>query len=872
VIPRADADDVARLRREIEYYRRRADELGGEILRLDYAVSGLRHEVRQKRQAFAVLSGLQQSVAPNTETSAMFALAIQAINATLGMDKTLVLTPAGLDDHYRPGQWLGFPDDAAPRLSSLTFRFPAEFARGEAVLIANKATPATPLIEELRAKLELPYFVCIPVTGREGPLGVLLSGRLKEARPLYSPFNQGDVDTLQAIARFVSSYVGTLRIRILEESDRLKNTFFANLSHELRTPIALTLGPLEQVIAGRYGELPESVRRQMHMMLRNQERLLGLVNGILELAKLEAGGMKLRAAPIADVNRFVAECAACFKGFADKRGLQLRLSLDPAVRGTDLLIDRELFSRVLVNLLSNAFKFTRKGHVEIATEIDGDAFRLSVSDTGIGIRPHELAYVFDRFRQADGSDSREFAGTGIGLALVKEIATLHGGEARALSEYGKGSVFQVSIPLGRAHLDPASVVEAPEEDRATVGTVHELLTLPEVAAEADTEQTGIADPVQTFDPARPTVLYAEDSEDLRHHVCDLLAPAYNVVLAVDGRDGLEKARQHLPDLILADQMMPHVSGRDLLRAIRGDQALCATPVIFLTARAGTEARIETLEAGADDYLAKPFHGAELLARVRNVLQARAQERELARLNHELEGLNRDLTQRVQEQVGQLERLGKLKRFFSPQLAESIVAGDMDDPLRTHRRELVVVFGDLRGFTAFAEASEPEVVMNVLREFHAAIGALIVAYEGTLERFTGDGMMVLFNDPLPVANAAERGVRMAVAIRDRVSQLVGKWRRLGYDLDLGMGIAQGYATIGAIGFEGRWDYGAIGTVTNLAARLCAEAKPGQILVSQRIFGGVEAIVKAEPVGPLTLKGFRRPVPAYDVRSMTVNSEP
>jgi class 3 adenylate cyclase len=393
-----------------------------------------------------------------------------------------------------------------------------------------------------------------------------------------------------------------------------------------------------------------------------------------------------------------------------------------------------------------------------------------------------------------------------------------------------------------------------------------------MVARADGEPTATADVAHGFDPARPTVLYAEDSEDLRHHVHDLLAPLYNVVLAVDGRDGLEKAREHLPDLILADQMMPLASGRDLLRAIRADRTLCATPVVFLTARAGTDARIESLEAGADDYLAKPFHGAELLARIRNLLQARAQERELARLNHELEGLNRDLTQRVQEQVGQLERLGKLKRFFSSQLAESIVAGDMDDPLRTHRRELVVVFGDLRGFTAFSETAEPEVVMNVLREFHAAIGALIVAYEGTLERFTGDGMMVFFNDPVPVANAAERAVRMAVAIRDRVSQLVGKWRRLGYDLDLGQGIDQGYATIGAIGFEGRWDYGAIGTVTNLAARLCAEAKPGQILISPRILAEVEAIVKVEPVGPLTLKGFSRPVPAWDVRSMTVNGKP
>jgi class 3 adenylate cyclase len=211
----------------------------------------------------------------------------------------------------------------------------------------------------------------------------------------------------------------------------------------------------------------------------------------------------------------------------------------------------------------------------------------------------------------------------------------------------------------------------------------------------------------------------------------------------------------------------------------------------------------------------------------------------------------------------VEKLGRLKRFFSPQLAELIVTGGADDPLKTHRRDVTVVFLDLRGFTAFAETAEPEEVMSVLREYHGEMGRLILEHEGTLERFTGDGMMIFFNDPTPVADPARRAVRMALAMRERVTPLCERWRRRGHELDLGIGIAEGYATIGAIGFEGRWDYGAIGTVTNLAARLCGEAKPSQILVTRRVASDAEDQIETEPIGPLVLKGLAKPVPAFNV---------
>jgi class 3 adenylate cyclase len=277
---------------------------------------------------------------------------------------------------------------------------------------------------------------------------------------------------------------------------------------------------------------------------------------------------------------------------------------------------------------------------------------------------------------------------------------------------------------------------------------------------------------------------------------------------------------------------------------------------MVTALDPVQERVKGIDAGADDFLTKPINQPELVARVRSLLRIKA-------LHDELGELNRTLEQRVRDQVTQLERLGRLRRFFSPQLVELILSGDADDPLKSHRREVTVVFIDLRGFTAFAETAEPEEVMAVLREYHAEMGKLILEAEGTLERFTGDGMMIFFNDPVPVPDPAARAVRMAARMRDRVASLTEAWRKRGFDLDFGIGIAQGYATIGAIGFEGRWDYGAIGTVTNLASRLCGEAKPGQILVSQRVAGGVEGVATVEPVGELTLKGFQRPVKAFNM---------
>jgi adenylate cyclase len=380
-------------------------------------------------------------------------------------------------------------------------------------------------------------------------------------------------------------------------------------------------------------------------------------------------------------------------------------------------------------------------------------------------------------------------------------------------------------------------------------------------AESDTVRIAVA-PVPSAETGN--LLVVDDNAANREMLSRRLARAgHRVQVVANGPDALTLLRQQPIDLVLLDVLMPEMSGYEVLQRLTADEALRKIPVVMISALDEMDSVVRCIELGAEDYLPKPFDPVLLRARIGACLEKkRLRDREALHLR-QLAEWNQRLEQRVKEQVALLDRLGRLKRFFSPQLAELIVAGGADDPLATHRRDLTVCFLDLRGFTAFAESVEPEEVMGVLREYHAEMGRLIMEHEGTLERFTGDGMMVFFNDPVPVPNAAERTVRMALAMRKRVGEMIVSWRKMGYELELGVGIAQGYATIGAIGYEGRWDYGAIGTVTNLAARLCGEAKPGQILISRRVLAATDDLFELESVGELALKGLHRPVTAYNV---------
>jgi adenylate cyclase len=336
----------------------------------------------------------------------------------------------------------------------------------------------------------------------------------------------------------------------------------------------------------------------------------------------------------------------------------------------------------------------------------------------------------------------------------------------------------------------------------------------------------------------------------------LLAPrGYDVISATDGRAALELAESAKPDLVLLDVVMPQLDGYGVCRRLRERETTAVLPVIMLTASDGPE-KTKAIEAGADDFIAKPFNHDELFARVRSLLR-------IKRYHDTIKELNRTLEERVQTQVDELERLQRLQRFLSPQLAEAIVSSGDESILSSHRRQVAMFFVDLRGWTSFVDAVEPEELMRVLSEFHETIGRLVRRFDATVGFIEGDGVQLFFNDPIEIPDAALRAVRLGSALRQEMAKLTPRWRKRGYDLDFGAGIALGYATCGEVGFEGRSDYAAIGAVTNLASRLADEATGGQILIEQRLYAEVEDDVEVEPVGEVTLAGFQRPVSAFNV---------
>lgn len=364
----------------------------------------------------------------------------------------------------------------------------------------------------------------------------------------------------------------------------------------------------------------------------------------------------------------------------------------------------------------------------------------------------------------------------------------------------------------------------------------------------------------------PRILVVDDNETNRDIlVTRLEAHGYQTLQAADGEAALRGVTQHHPDVVLLDVMMPNLDGLEACRRLKSDRAVAFTPVILVTAKTATQDIVAGLDAGADEYLTKPIDQAALVARVRSALRIKSLHEQVQAQAANLANWNQTLAQRVDEQVAEIERIGRLKRFLAPQVAQLVSSGD-ERVLESHRREVTIVFCDLRDFTPFSETAEPEEVITVLREYHKTLGALIDTFEGTIERFAGDGLLVLFNDPLPCVDPSARAVRMAVEMRDQVAKLAAGWRSQGHELGFGIGIAHGYATLGCVGFEGRFQYSATGTVPNLASRLCDQARNGQILVDAKVHAQVKGLAEMEPVGELSLKGFNRPVKVFNVRGL------
>jgi adenylate cyclase len=335
---------------------------------------------------------------------------------------------------------------------------------------------------------------------------------------------------------------------------------------------------------------------------------------------------------------------------------------------------------------------------------------------------------------------------------------------------------------------------------------------------------------------------------------------YRVDTAVSGEEALERVRNAPPDLLVMDIVMPGLDGYEVCRRLRAREDTALLPIVLVTSLDPYAERLKGIEAGADDFLSKPVNWPELFARVRALLRVKSLQDEVRRQAEQLREWNAKLEERVRKQVSAIERLGRLKRFFAPPVAEAIVAGG-EELLAPHRREITVVFLDLRGFTAFTDRADPGDVVDLMRAYHASMGRIVDAYGGTLEHFAGDGVMIFFNDPVPVEKPAERAVTMALELQRAFQPIAENWAQRGYTVGLGVGIAQGEATLGVIGFESRWEYAAIGNIPNLAARLCGEARAGEILIDCQTERDIAHLAETESVEPLQLRGFQQPIVAF-----------
>lgn len=365
-----------------------------------------------------------------------------------------------------------------------------------------------------------------------------------------------------------------------------------------------------------------------------------------------------------------------------------------------------------------------------------------------------------------------------------------------------------------------------------------------------------------MDEKEKLILAVDDSEDNLLIIQSFLAhEGYKVITASNGKEGLETARRERPDIILTDLNMPVMDGFELTKALKASEDTANTPVIMVTAQKETDSLVKGIEIGADEYIIKPFQLTHLKVRVRSMLRISEAQQRLKKANLELQDWNRLLEERVEQKTREVEKNNFLKKFFSPQLIKSFATNQPEEIMKSHRRNITVVFLDLRGFTSFVNQNEPEEVMAVLNEYHQTIGPVIFEHEATLERFTGDGIMVFLGDPIPIDDHAAQAVKMSLKFRSEVKRLRSQWETRGHHLHIGIGVSTGEATLGKIGYDKRVDYAAIGNVTNLAARLCSEAPPGHILICPITLKEIEGQFQTAPFGDLRMKGFPEPIPVY-----------
>ncbi|MBW4540278.1 MAG: response regulator [Myxacorys chilensis ATA2-1-KO14] len=626
----------------------------------------------------------------------------------------------------------------------------------------------------------------------------------------------------------------------LIELDRQKTEFFQNISHEFRTPLTLMVGPLEGAVAQQQGLSFE----QSTIALRNSRRLLRLVNQLLDLQRLNAGRMqpKFQACNLTD---FVAQIVETFRAYCEKKGLTLSTELSDC---PPIYLDAEKFDKVLYNLLSNAMKFTPAGKsITVSLQSDGEQCILQVRDRGIGIRDDQLPCLFERFRQAEGSTNRSFEGTGLGLALVKELVEIHGGQVAVDSTYGEGTTFTIRLQTGSDHLPSEQIQDSLAEVQAGRASIE--------LADLETELQDFADSSDVLNPElvvphssdQPRILVVDDNPDLRSYVSGILRQqGYLVWTARNGGEGFEHAQTLRPSLIVTDLMMPKVSGLDLIRMLREQDDLKGIPVVLLTAKADEDTRIEGVERGADAYLSKPFNDRELLAEVRNLLSLKENEQRVSRLNTYLTG-------------------SVLSRFLPPSLVHRAAKGELSLDLRPEPRMITVLFSDIVGFTQLSNTLRSRRVAELLNEYLACMTRTIFENGGTVDKFMGDAILAIFGAPeeLTPNEQVRRAIAAARQMYAALDDLNARWEAQGiHRVQFRCGIHQGTAVVGMFGGEERSDYTAIGPSVNIAARLQEAAQPGAILVSAAVADYLDEDIMTKE-SPLKLKGVDETVLTFSV---------
>jgi adenylate cyclase len=640
----------------------------------------------------------------------------------------------------------------------------------------------------------------------------------------------------------------------LMELDRQKTHFFQNISHEFRTPLTLMLAPLESAV-NQQQDLP---LEQAAIALRNSRRLLRLVNQLLDLQRLDAGRMQPSFRPC-DLLEFVSQIVESFRPYCEKKELALitEFNFCPLV-----YLDTEKFDKVIYNLLSNAMKFTPAGgKITIRVETAGDHCLIQVKDTGIGIAKEQIPHLFKRFHQAEAALNRSYEGSGLGLALAKELIELHSGQISVESIREQGTTFTVWLPIGKGHLPFDQILEVPTQVQLRSAAV-ELADLEIAEADTDNSDRELAEErilipnlLATSHQPLITILIVDDNLDLRTYVSTILTQqgGYQVYTARNGMEGLHLANSILPDLIVTDLMMPQLSGLEMIWQIRNDRKLKGIPIVLLTAKTDEESRITGTEHGADAYLAKPFNDRELLAEVRNLLALKENERRVVELNTYL-------TESV------------LKRFLPPEMVKKAAMGELVLDLRPEPRLITILFSDIVGFTQLANTLRSRRVAELLNEYLATMIRAVFDNGGTVDKFMGDALLAIFGAPEEMMpnEQVRRAIATARAMNHSLHQLNQRWHDQGilgtnqtHLIQFRCGIHQGTAVVGMFGSAERADYTAIGPSVNIAARLQQAATPGQILVSAAVADYLDdnEIIK---YSPLELKGIDETVLTFSVR--------